>query len=146
MSMTANVLLGFATLVALSCSASAAEVAKEKFNLDKPGEDEVGYAQAVKVGTTIYLSGSVGEGKDMRAQLREAYECIGKSLAKYGAGFQNVVKETIFATDLDQMIKQKDVRKDFYKGDWPAASWIGVQRLYVPALLVQVEVIAELPK
>jgi hypothetical protein len=34
----------------------------------------------------------------------------------------------------------------FDKGDWPAASWWGVTRLYVPALLVQMEVIAELPK
>ncbi len=141
------------TLVALSFSplraetpSSAGIVAKEKFNLDKAGEDEVGYAQAVKVGSTIYVSGSVGEGKDMRAQLRQAYEAIGKSLAKYGATFQNVVKENVFATDLDEMIKHKDVRRDFYKGDWPAASWVGVKRLYVPALLVQVEVIAELPK
>lgn len=124
----------------------APPIAKEKFNLDKAGEDEVGYAQAIKVGSTIYVSGSVGEGKDMRAQLRQAYESIGKSLAKYGATFQNVVKENIFATDLDQMIKHKDVRRDFYKGDWPAASWVGVERLYVPALLVQVEVVAELPK
>jgi enamine deaminase RidA (YjgF/YER057c/UK114 family) len=57
-----------------------------------------------------------------------------------------VVKENIFATDLDEMIKHKDVRRDFYKGDWPTASWVGVKRLYVPALLVQVDVIAELPK
>jgi 2-iminobutanoate/2-iminopropanoate deaminase len=126
--------------------APASAIAKEKFNLDKAGENEVGYAQAVKVGSTIYISGSVGEGKDMRTQLRQAYESIGKSLAKYGATFQNVVKENIFATDLDEMIKHRDVRRDFYKGDWPAASWVGVKRLYVPALLVEVEVIAELPK
>ena len=124
----------------------ASAIAKEKFNLDKAGEDEVGYAQAVKVGSTIYVSGSVGEGKDMPTQLRQAYESIGKSLAKYGATFKNVVKENIFATNLDEMIKHKDVRREFYKGDWPAASWVGVNRLYVPALLVQVEVIAELPK
>ncbi len=124
----------------------AGEILKEKFNLDKVGEDEVGYAQAVKVGSTIYISGSVGEGKDMRTLLRQSYENIGRSLAKYGATFQNVVKENIFATDLDEMIKHKDVRRDFYKGDWPAASWVGVKRLFVPALLVQVEVIAELPK
>jgi len=141
------------TLIALSFSPLWAEtpsaggtIAKEKFNLDKAGEEEIGYAQAVKVGSTIYVSGSVGEGKDMRTQLRQAYEAIGKSLAKYGATFQNVVKENIFATDLDEMIKHKDVRRDFYKGDWPTASWVGVKRLYVPALLVQVDVIAELPK
>jgi enamine deaminase RidA (YjgF/YER057c/UK114 family) len=152
--MTARILTSLVVVhTALSFSPLAAQtpspanaIAKEKFNLDKAGEDEVGYAQAIKVGSTIYVSGSVGEGKDMRTQLRQAYESIGKSLAKYGATFQNVVKENVFATDLEQMIKHKDVRRDFYKGDWPAASWVGVQRLYVPALLVQVEVIAELPK
>jgi 2-iminobutanoate/2-iminopropanoate deaminase len=152
--MTARIVASLViTLIALSLSPLRAQapspvrtVAKEKFNLDKAGEEEVGYAQAVKIGSTIYVSGSVGEGKDMRIQLRQAYEAIGKSLAKYGATFQNVVKENIFATDLDEMIKHKDVRRDFYKGDWPAASWVGVKRLYVPALLVQVDVIAELPK
>ena len=143
--LAALVTLPFSPLRAQSPS-PANTIVKEKFNLDKAGEEEVGFAQAVKVGSTIYISGSVGEGKDMRTQLREAYEAIGKSLAKYGATFQNVVKENIFATDLDEMIKHKDVRRDFYKGDWPAASWVGVECLYVPALLVEVEVIAELPK
>jgi 2-iminobutanoate/2-iminopropanoate deaminase len=140
-------------IIALALSSLCAQspsptriLAKEKFNLDKTGEDDVGYAQAVKVGSTIYVSGSVGEGKDMPAQLRQAYESIGKSLAKYGATFQNVVKENIYATNLDEMIKHKGVRRDFYKGDWPAASWMEVKRLYVPTLLVQVEVIAELPR
>jgi enamine deaminase RidA (YjgF/YER057c/UK114 family) len=152
--MTARIFGGFLlVLFALSpfplgaqSSPPPSGIRKEKFNLDRAGEDEVGYAQAVKVGSTIYISGSVGEGKDMRTQLRQAYESIAKSLAKYGATFQNVVKENIFATDLDEMVRHKEVRRDFYQGDWPAASWVGVQRLYVPALLVQVEVIAELPK
>jgi len=152
--MTAKILAALVALfVFLSFGSFRAETAspasgilKEKFNLNKAGEDEVGYAQSVRVGSTIYISGSVGEGKDMRTQLRQSYENIGRSLAKYGATLQNVVKENIFATDLDEMIKHKDVRRDFYKGDWPAASWVGVARLFVPALLVQVEVIAELPK
>jgi len=81
-----------ATLIALSFSplrgqtpSPTGTIAKAKFNLDKAGEEEVGYTQAVKVGSTIYVSGSVGEGKDMRTQLQQAYEAIGKSLATYGA-------------------------------------------------------------
>lgn len=150
--MTARILTTFLTATALSFSTLRAQtplqsspIAKEKYNIDQAAEDEVGSAQAVRVGSTIYLSGSVGDGKDMRAQLRRAYESIGKSLAIYGATFQNVVKKNIFTTDLDELIKQKDVRRDFYKDDWPAASWVGVKRLYLPALLVQVEVIAEQP-
>ena len=112
--------------------------------MDQPGEDQVGYAQAVKVGTTLYISGSVGEATDLRMQLHQAYESIDKSLAAYEASFQNVVMEHIFTTDLAELIKNKDLRREFYGGDWPAASWVGVQRLYTPAILVQVEVIAEL--
>ena len=118
---------------------------KEKFHLEKIGEDDVGYAQAVRVGSVIYISGSVGEGPDMPTQLRQAYESIERSLAHYGATFRNVVKENIFATDLAEMIKHKDIRRQFYHDDWPAASWVGVKSLYHPGLLVQVEVVAEVP-
>ena len=112
--------------------------------MDQPGEDQVGYAQAVKVDTTLYISGSVGEATDLRMQLHQAYESIDKSLAAYEGSFQNVVMEHIFTTDLAELIKNKDLRREFYGGDWPAASWVGVQRLYTPAILGQVEVIAEL--
>ena len=60
-----------------------------------------GYAQAVKVRDTIYLSGQVShdeEGnivgfKDMEAQMRQAYANIQKVLAQYGATMDNIVNE-----------------------------------------------------
>jgi hypothetical protein len=40
----------------------AHDVKKENLNLSKAGKDAIGYAQAVRVGNTIYVSGSVGGG------------------------------------------------------------------------------------
>jgi 2-iminobutanoate/2-iminopropanoate deaminase len=73
---------------------------KDKFNIDKAGEDEIGYAQAVRVGNTIYISGSVGWGK-MDEALILAYNEIDKTLKNYHATFQNVVKENLYTTALD---------------------------------------------
>jgi enamine deaminase RidA (YjgF/YER057c/UK114 family) len=49
-------------------------------------------------------------------------------------------------TDIDALALNNEVRKAFYKGDYPAASWMQVTRLLMPAALVEVEVIAHLPK
>lgn len=104
-----GVLLFLPSLCAQSPAPGTA-IANEKFNLDRAGEDQVGYAQTIKVGSTIYISGSVGEGGDMRTQLRQADENIGNSPARYGATLQNVVKKRF-----SRLIKQKDARRDFYQ-------------------------------
>jgi 2-iminobutanoate/2-iminopropanoate deaminase len=118
---------------------------KDKFNIDKSGEDEIGYAQAVRVGNTIYISGSVGWGK-MDEALILAYNEIDKTLKNYHATFQNVVKENLYSTELDSVIKYKDLRRNYYGTDFPAATWVEVKRLYNSGLVVEIEVIAELPE
>ena len=119
-------------------------IKKEKFNINKVGEDQIGYSQAIKVGNTIYVSGSVGWGK-MDDALKLAYDEIDKTLKNYNASFANVVKENLYTTALDSVIKYKDIRRKYYINDFPAATWIEVKRLYDPALVVEVEVIAVLP-
>lgn len=118
---------------------------KEKFNINKAGEDEIGYTQAVKVGNTIYVSGAVGWGKTEDA-LKLVYDELDKTLKNYQATFENVVKENLYAIALDSVIKYKDVRKLYYKNDFPAATWVQVSRLYNEGLVVEVEVVAVLPE
>ena len=82
---------------------------KETKSLSMPWEKEYGYAQAVKVGDTIYVSGQVShdeEGnivglKDMEAQMRQVYNNIRKVLAQYGATMDSVVDEVLYVTDMD---------------------------------------------
>jgi enamine deaminase RidA (YjgF/YER057c/UK114 family) len=118
---------------------------KEKFNINKASEDEIGYAQAVKVGNTIYVSGSVGWGR-MDSAMHLAYKEIETTLKHYNIGFRNVVKENLYTTQLDSVIKYKGLRTQYYKNDFPAATWVEVKRLYDPGLVVEIEVIAELPE
>lgn len=66
---------------------------------------------------------------------------------EHGLGFQQVVKENVFTKDLDSFIRSKDVRKEYYPAaDYPAATWVQIQRLFRPALVVEVEVTAVFPK
>lgn len=119
---------------------------REMFNLYPQAEKSIGYTQAIKIGDVLYISGTVGEGDSMRTQLIAAYDDIKKTLSRYGADFSDIVKENIFTTDIEQLKKNKDIRKNYYIDGWPTASWVEVRRLYSPEFLVEIEVIAHLKK
>lgn len=116
----------------------------EKFRMGG-WEDDYGYRQAVRVGNTLYVSGSVGAG-EMPAAIRTAYGTLRKTLAHYGLGFQHVVKENIFTTKLDALKEHRAVRKEFYGTDYPAATWVQIDRLFQPDYVIEVEIIAVFPE
>lgn len=126
---------------------------KQVFHLN-PYEKDFGYSQAVLIDKTLYISGtvSVDEGGrlvapgDMAGQLRTVYSNIRRTLEAHGSEFNEVVKETIYTTDMNALLKAADLRFEFYdKERLPTTSWVQVQRLVDPGFLVQVEVVAELP-
>jgi enamine deaminase RidA (YjgF/YER057c/UK114 family) len=119
----------------------AARQATSCFHSNEAAEVDIGYCQATREGQTLHVSGIAGQG-EMAAAVRSVYERMAKVLEANGYGFADVVKENVYATDLDAFIRNKAIRKEFYKGDLPAATWVQVQRLYVPALVVEVEVTA----
>ena len=47
---------------------------------------------------------------------------------------------------MEAMKRYNDARKVFYKGDFPAATWMGVSRLFMADAKLEVELIAHLPK
>jgi enamine deaminase RidA (YjgF/YER057c/UK114 family) len=137
-------LLSASAAVAQTRAAPALSVAKQKFNLH-PGETEYGYAQAVLVGNTLYISGTVHSGT-MPQQISGIYTKLEQTLNHYGLTFANVVKETVYAVDLDGFSKaQSSVRKQHYQGDFPAATWVEVKRLLMPSALVEIELVAVKP-
>lgn len=142
---TLNYLLVLTTFCCFAFASNAQKASnklnKEKFNLNTEVENEIGYTQAVKIGNTIYISGSVGWGH-MTEAIDLAYKAIEKTLANYELSFDNVVKENLYSTQLDSVIKYKDLRKEFYNNDYPAATWVQVDRLYNEGIVLEVEVIA----
>lgn len=132
------------SLLCLSLPVLAAEAPqKDKFERG-PWEKEIGYAQAVRVGNTLYISGSTGRGP-MPEALKQALQSIKETLAHYKLGFANVVKENIYTTDIDALKAAIPVRKAYYSGDYPAATWVQVARLFNPDQVVEIEVVAILP-
>jgi 2-iminobutanoate/2-iminopropanoate deaminase len=126
---------------------------KRVFHLN-PYEKDFGYSQAVLIDKTLYISGSVAADEsgrlvapgDMAGQMRAAYSNIRRTLAAHGADFEEVVKETIYTTDMNALLKASDLRFEYYdKERLPTTSWLQVQRLVDPGFLVEIEVVAELP-
>jgi enamine deaminase RidA (YjgF/YER057c/UK114 family) len=114
------------------------------FHRNEAVEKEIGYCQALRSGNRLYISGIPGQG-EMPAAMRSVYDRLKLVLEANGLGFADVVKENVYATDLDAFIKAKDLRKDYYGETVPAATWVQVQRLYTPALVVEIELVAEYP-
>lgn len=146
----------------------AAPITKDSAYFGVPWEDDYGYAQAIKVGDTVYVSGQLahdgdgnlisparldGEGKPadfsaMEAQMRAAYENAAKILARFGARLDHVVEETLFVLDVDAAFAVAGkVRKEAYATSRPhcASNLIGVARLAFPEQLVEIALRAVLP-
>jgi enamine deaminase RidA (YjgF/YER057c/UK114 family) len=141
------------------------KLAKEVANLGMPWEDQYGYAQAVKVGDTIYVSGQLShddEGNmvapapldqagrivdhgNMGAQMAQSYANLKQVLATYGATLDDIVEEVVYVTDMDAAFAVAGtVRKEAYGGPPVVASTILVTpRLAFPNQLIEIKVIAK---
>lgn len=134
-------LLCAVALVFLAAPA-VAQQAREVYHQNERVEREVGYAQAVRVGNTIHVSGTIGRGATLQEQMETAYRRISASLAHYGADFDDVVRETIYTTDVKALEQAIPVRKAVYGTATPAATWVQVQRLLVAGALLEIEITA----
>ena len=135
----------FALLVLCGCASVQPHPARGCFHQSEAAENDIGYCQAVRSGRTLYVSGVVGQG-DMPEAVRSVYQRLGRVLEANGLSFAQVVKENVYARDLDAFIQAKAIRKEFYGTTFPAATWVQVQRLYLPSFVVEVELVAEYPE
>jgi 2-iminobutanoate/2-iminopropanoate deaminase len=90
------------------------------------------------------LSGAtVGLG-DMTRQAEQVFANIEAVLASEGASFGNVIKATIFVTDIHRAAEVVAVRSRFYGESAPASTFVAVSGLGDPDWLLEVECIAEI--
>ncbi len=115
-----------------------------------PWEPKVGYARAVLVGDTVYVSGTtatdpagkiVGPG-DMYAQTVQTIRNIENALTRLGMSLENVVRTRIYVTDISRWEEAGRAHAEFFGEVHPATSMIGVSRLLDPDMLVEIEAIA----
>jgi enamine deaminase RidA (YjgF/YER057c/UK114 family) len=141
------------------------KISKETKGMGMPWEDGYGYAQAVKVGDTIYVSGQLShdaEGNmvgappldaqgrildhaNMAIQMRQTYENTKTLLGKFGATLDNVVEEVLYVTDMDAAFAVAGtVRKAAYGSDKPevASTILVTPRLALPTQLIEIKFVA----
>ena len=131
-------------------------LSKEVKGLGMPWEDQFGYAQAVKVDDTIYLSGQLSHDDqgnlvgadplDIETQMRQTYANAKKILGEFDATLDNVVEEVIYVTDMDQaMSVAGPVRKEAYGSDKPqvACTILVTPRLAFPTQLIEIKFVAK---
>jgi enamine deaminase RidA (YjgF/YER057c/UK114 family) len=134
---------------------------KEAAYFGVPWENAYGYAQAIKIGDTIYVSGQLSHDEKgnliapaaldetrkaaefsmMEQQMRTTYANAVKLLARFGATLDNVVEETLYVLDVDAAFAAAGkVRKEVYGTARPqcASNLIGVTRLAFPEQLIEI--------
>ncbi|SEG90961.1 3-hydroxyisobutyrate dehydrogenase [Nonomuraea solani] len=110
------------------------------------------YSHAVRVGDMLYVSGQaafdeegkvVGEGS-MAAQAEHVFQVIGRILADQGATFEDVAFIRTYLTDMDDRVEYGRVRRKYITGTPPASTTVEVSRLFMPGLLLEVDLIVAL--
>ncbi|EJA0166458.1 RidA family protein [Salmonella enterica subsp. enterica serovar Sandiego] len=108
------------------------------------------YSQAIYFNRVVYVSGQLplhpdtGEivGDDIVKQTQQVLKNIDAILFNAGSNKNNILKTTIFITDINDFYKVNDIYSGYVKGTvYPARSTIGVSALPKGAL-VEIEVVA----
>ena len=143
----------FAIVVAATIAAQVAALAQ---NLDvkryNPSEWTKGrFSEVVTVtgaGKTIYLAG-VGAEDDGNPyeQCRYAYDKIKRLLATHGASLADAVKQVVYVTDVRFQADVAKCRREAYgDGPIPANTFLVINALAIPGMLLEIDVTAVVAK
>jgi reactive intermediate/imine deaminase len=115
-----------------------------------------GYTHVVEVtrGKTVYISGQVSLDKsgnvvgkgDFAAQTTQVFENLKAALAAVGATFDNVVKVTMFVTDMSNIATLRTIRLKYYGKNAPASTLVQIGKLAHEDFMIEIEAIAVVPE
>jgi len=110
---------------------------KEIISTDKAPQAIGTYSQAVKVGSTVYLSGQIPlipetmemvEG-DIKLQIHRVFQNLLAVANAAGGDLSDIVKLNIFLTDLSNFPQVNEVMAEYFQQPYPARAAIGVAAL-----------------
>lgn len=106
-------------------------------------------SQGIRVGNLLFISGQAGytdNGEiidgDFRRQGEQAFSNLNRVLTVGGSGLENVVKVTIFVTDMKNFGEVVELRRKYFSLPYPADSIVEVAGLYTPEAMIEIEAIA----
>ena len=108
------------------------------------------YTLGWRVGQTIYVAGQLpydGDGNlvgigDIKAQTRRVFENIKKIVEAGGGTMDDVVKLTVFVTDVRYREPYGEVRSEFFGPNPPASTLVQIANLALPGALIEIEAVA----
>ena len=107
------------------------------------------YSQAIEANGTLYISGQIPinpavgkiEGLDITSQTEQVFENISAILEEAGYTFGDVVKSTVYLSDMADFAGMNNVYKKYYLNEFPARAAFAVKALPLGSL-VEIETLA----
>ena len=111
------------------------------------------YTDAVRFGDMLFVSGLTAHdangklvgGNDTAAQTCQILSNLKLVLDAAGATFDDVLKVTVFLTNVDDRAAINPVRQEFFGAARPASTLIEVSRLALPEMKVEIEAVVGIP-
>jgi enamine deaminase RidA (YjgF/YER057c/UK114 family) len=137
-------------LLLLAAGANAQEI--ERINPEGMTQPTA-YTHVVRYDKLLFLAGQVSTNTDdnvncqryIGAQVRQVLENMKTVLASQGADFSDIVKITIYTTDIEAYRQTGDIRQEYWTGGAPASTLVQIDRLARPVFLVEIEATAIAP-
>lgn len=124
---------------------------KQEIQVKGLGEPISHYTDAVRFGDLLFISGLIGVDKNLKVvasdaadQTRQIFENIKLVLDEAGATFADILKVTVYLTDIDDRAKINPVRQEYFGSAKPASTLIQIAKLALPDAKVEIEAVVGL--
>jgi 2-iminobutanoate/2-iminopropanoate deaminase len=110
------------------------------------------YTDAVRFNDLVFVSGLAAfdendrlvGGEEVAAQARQIFKNMRKVLDTVGADFSDILKVTVFLTNVEDRAKINPIREEFFGSSRAASTLVGVKELALPGMKIEIEAVVGL--
>lgn len=129
-------------------------VQAEKISTNPDPFEPYHISQGIRIGQLLFLSGQASITKqgeivglnDFDAQAEQVFSNLKEVLEAGDSNLKQIVKVTIYLTDMQYFPKIVDLRKKYFSEPYPADTIVEVKSLALPGLMIEIDAIALINK